>query len=105
MPETSTYTIDPEWEIPGGWDIAIDEETGEITARSPQDAKDGDRIEIPVIVTHANGDTNTTEAVINVEVPARPVLAATGANVLFAGIAGIVLAVIAGAVVVSRRRS
>ena len=32
-------------------------------------------------------------------------LAATGANVLFAGIAGIVLAVIAGAVVVSRRRS
>lgn len=108
VPETSTYTIDPEWEIPGGWDIAIDEATGEITARSPQDAKDGDRIEIPVIVTHANGDTNTTEAVINVEVPARParpMLAATGANVLFAGIAGIVLAVIAGAVVVARRRS
>lgn len=105
VPETSTYAIDPEWEIPGGWDIAIDEATGEITARSPQDAKDGDRIEIPVIVTHANGDTNTTEAVINVEVPPRPVLAATGANVLFAGIAGIVLAVIAGAVVVSRRRS
>lgn len=52
-----------------------------------------------------NGGTSTVEAVINVEVPARPVLAATGANVLFAGIAGIVLAVIAGAVVVSRRRS
>lgn len=55
--------------------------------------------------THANGDTNTAEAIINVEVPARPVFAATGANVLFAGIAGIVLAVIAGAVVVARRRS
>lgn len=52
-----------------------------------------------------NTDTATEETVISVEVPARPMLAATGANVLFAGMAGIVLAVLAGAVVVSRRRS
>lgn len=52
-----------------------------------------------------NTDTTTEEAVINVEVPARPVSAATGANVLFAGIAGSVLAAIAGTAVVSRRRN
>lgn len=36
--------------------------------------KDSDRIKTPVIVTHSNGDTNITETIINVEVPARPVL-------------------------------
>ena len=34
-----------------------------------------------------NINTTTAEAVINAEVLARPVLAATGANVLFVGIA------------------
>ncbi|WP_210386079.1 YPDG domain-containing protein, partial [Corynebacterium sp. HMSC067D03] len=38
--------------------VTVDENTGEITVKVPKDAKPGDKIKVPVVVTYPDGSTD-----------------------------------------------
>lgn len=59
--------------VPAGWTVSIDD-SGQVTATAPADAKPGDQVKIPVSVTYEDGSTDTAYAVVNVvDVPTREV--------------------------------
>ncbi|MDK8824251.1 YPDG domain-containing protein [Corynebacterium coyleae] len=68
-PDGTTFT--PGENTPDG--VTIDENTGEITVTIPEDAKPGDKITVPVVVTYPDGSKDTVDVTVTVtdkDVPA-----------------------------------
>ena len=61
-PEGTTFT--PGENIPDG--VTIDETTGEITVTIPEDAKPGDKITVPVVVTYPDGTKDNVDVTVTV---------------------------------------
>ena len=51
--------------------MTIDEKTGAITVKVPEDAKPGDKIKVPVVVTYPDGTKDTVDVIVTVEEPAK----------------------------------
>ena len=66
VPADSTYEITPDQDL-GEWDPKIDPNTGEITVKVPETAKDGEKKTINVTVTYPSGKTDTVPAEITVK--------------------------------------
>ena len=67
-PEGTKFT--PGENAPDG--VTIDENTGEITVSIPEDAKPGDKITVPVVVTYPDGTKDTVDVTVTVEQPDAP---------------------------------
>lgn len=63
-PGGTTYVITPNWKAPQGWQITVDEKSGQVGAIPPADAKPGDYVSVPVEITYPNGDKVTRHAVV-----------------------------------------
>ncbi|MGJ4077553.1 YPDG domain-containing protein, partial [Corynebacterium macclintockiae] len=61
-PEGTKFT--PGDNAPEG--VTIDENTGEITVKVPEDAKPGDKITVPVVVTYPDGTKDTVDVTVTV---------------------------------------
>ena len=61
-PEGTKFT--PGENAPDG--VTIDEKTGEITVKVPEDAKPGDKITVPVVVTYPDGTKDTVDVTVTV---------------------------------------
>ena len=61
-PEGTKFT--PGDNAPDG--VTIDEKTGEITVKVPEDAKPGDKITVPVVVTYPDGTKDTVDVTVTV---------------------------------------
>ena len=68
-PEGTKFT--PGDKAPEG--VKVDENTGEITVPVPEDAKPGDKITVPVIVTYPDKSTDTVDVTVTVEKQDAPV--------------------------------
>ncbi|QRQ67334.1 YPDG domain-containing protein [Corynebacterium tuberculostearicum] len=64
-PEGTTFK--PGEDAPEG--VKVDENTGEITVPVPEDAKPGDKITVPVIVTYPDKSTDTVDVTVDVNDP------------------------------------
>ena len=67
-PDGTTFA--PGENAPDG--VKIDENTGEITVTIPEDAKPGDKITVPVVVTYPDGSTDNVDVTVTVEQPDTP---------------------------------
>ena len=67
-PEGTKFT--PGENAPGG--VTIDKDTGEITVNIPGDAKPGDKITVPVVVTYPDGTKDNVDVTVTVEKPEAP---------------------------------
>ena len=67
-PEGTKFT--PGENTPDG--VTIDEKTGEITVKVPEDAKPGDKITVPVVVTYPDGTKDNVDVTVTVEQPDAP---------------------------------
>ena len=64
-PDGTTFT--PGDNAPDG--VKVDENTGEITVTIPEDAKPGDKITVPVVVTYPDGSKDNVDVTVTVEQP------------------------------------
>ncbi|GAA0207807.1 YPDG domain-containing protein [Corynebacterium riegelii] len=67
-PDGTTFT--PGDNAPDG--VKVDENTGEITVTIPKDAKPGDKITVPVVVTYPDGSKDNVDVTVTVEQPDNP---------------------------------
>ena len=67
-PEGTKFT--PGENAPEG--VKVDEKTGEITVTIPEDAKPGDKITVPVVVTYPDGTKDTVDVTVTVGEPDAP---------------------------------
>ncbi|PLA37990.1 hypothetical protein CYJ46_05550 [Corynebacterium coyleae] len=52
--------------------VTVDEKTGEITVKVPEDATPGDKITVPVVVTYPDGSKDNVDVTVTVEEPNAP---------------------------------
>ena len=64
-PDGTTFT--PGENTPDG--VTIDENTGEITVTIPENAKPGDKITVPVVVTYPDGSKDNVDVTVTVDNP------------------------------------
>lgn len=60
-PDGTKYEIKPGFTAPEGWTITINPSTGQLEVKVPENAKPGETITVPVVVTLPNGDSVTRE--------------------------------------------
>ncbi|UXS75833.1 Rib/alpha-like domain-containing protein [Staphylococcus chromogenes] len=64
MPDGTRYEVTPH--VPGGWNITVDETTGELTVTPPNNAQPGTSIVTEVIVHYPDGSTEVVQIIITV---------------------------------------
>ncbi|PTG55309.1 hypothetical protein BU692_07900 [Staphylococcus chromogenes] len=64
MPDGTKYEVTPH--VPSGWNITVDETTGELTVTPPNNAQPGTSIVTEVIVHYPNGSTEVVQIIITV---------------------------------------
>ncbi|MCE4966148.1 YPDG domain-containing protein [Staphylococcus chromogenes] len=64
MPDGTKYEITPH--VPSGWNITVDETTGELTVMPPNNAQPGTSIVTEVIVHYPDGSTEVVQIIITV---------------------------------------
>ncbi|SEB28550.1 Rib/alpha/Esp surface antigen repeat-containing protein [Corynebacterium coyleae] len=67
-PEGTKFT--PGENTPDG--VTVDPNTGEITVKVPENAKPGDKITVPVVVTYPDGSKDNVDVTVTVEQPDAP---------------------------------
>ncbi|PHK50122.1 Rib/alpha-like domain-containing protein [Staphylococcus edaphicus] len=65
MPDGTKYKVD-ETKIPSGWEISVDQNTGELTVKPSKDAVPGTSVVIPVTVMYPDGSTEEISAMVTV---------------------------------------
>ncbi|WP_432370888.1 Rib/alpha-like domain-containing protein [Staphylococcus chromogenes] len=64
MPDGTKYEVTPH--VPSGWNITVDETTGELTVTPPNNAQSGTSIVTEVIVHYPDGSTEVVQIIITV---------------------------------------
>lgn len=64
--EPKSYAIREDWTAPEGWEVKINEKTGEVTAKSAATVPDNTVLEVPVVATY--NDTTTDETIAKFQV-------------------------------------
>ncbi|WP_194746058.1 Rib/alpha-like domain-containing protein [Staphylococcus chromogenes] len=64
MPDGTKYEVTPH--VPSGWNITVDETTGELTVTPPNNAQPGTSIVTEVIVHYPDGSTEVVQIIITV---------------------------------------
>ncbi|WP_275590070.1 YPDG domain-containing protein, partial [Mammaliicoccus sp. D-M20] len=66
LPPGTKFDV-PADEVPSGWTVTVDPNTGDITVVPPKDVTPGTQVDIPVTVTYPDGSSEVTSAKVVVE--------------------------------------
>ncbi|MEB5566898.1 Rib/alpha-like domain-containing protein, partial [Mammaliicoccus sciuri] len=69
LPPGTKFDV-PADEVPSGWTVTVDPNTGDITVVPPKDVTPGTQVDIPVTVTYPDSSSEVTSAKVVVEKPA-----------------------------------
>ncbi|WP_052843589.1 Rib/alpha-like domain-containing protein [Corynebacterium epidermidicanis] len=70
LPAGTTFTMDPSYTPPTGWDVKVDPTTGAVTVTPPARAQVGDTTTVPVIVTYPDKSVDNIDTTVEVAPPA-----------------------------------
>nr|WP_232011957.1 YPDG domain-containing protein [Staphylococcus condimenti] len=65
LPQGTKFSVDPK-DIPEGWTVTVDPDTGDVTATPGKDVEPGTSVDIPVKVTYPDGSEEQTPAKVTV---------------------------------------